>query len=107
MVIHGSTWQYRTIHGNTWEYMNYRFFRGIYVGMTVNVLEYMVIHDNTSQYMAIHELMNSRFFRGICVGMTVHVLEYMQYMVIHAIRGSLVFSGIHFVSVFTHPSNYW
>ncbi len=49
----------------------------------------MVIHDDTWQYMAIHDFINSRFFRGIYVDMAIHVLEYMavhvnkrQYMAI-------------------------
>ncbi len=50
MAIHGNTRQYMAIH----DFINSRFFRGIYVGMAIHVLEYMVIHDDTWQYKAIH-----------------------------------------------------
>ncbi len=43
MAIQGNTWQYMAIH----EFINSRFFRGIYVGMAIHVLEYMVIHGDT------------------------------------------------------------
>jgi hypothetical protein len=50
MAIQGNKRQYLAIH----EFKNSRFFRGIYVGMAIYVLEYMTIHANARQYIPIH-----------------------------------------------------
>jgi hypothetical protein len=49
--IHDDTCQYKPIH----EFMNSRFFRGIYVGTTVHVLEYIAIHASRCQFKLLHD----------------------------------------------------